>query len=186
MSVLASISPSAIFFYLLAIALLLSAAGVAFLRNIVYSSFSLLGALASVAGLYLWLGADFVGIAQLIIYVGGVLVLLLFAVLLTNRISDVRVSNLTVGVQVGVPTAVAFSALLVKTIWLAPWPEAGPDAALYAPTTTRLGDALLREYVFVFELSSFVLLVALIGAMVVARRAIAVGPKLPVLQGGRA
>lgn len=170
------VSPEVAFFYLLAAAAVVSAAGVAFLRNIVYSSFSLLGTLAAVAGLYLWLGADLLGVAQLIIYVGGVMVLLLFAVLLTHRISDVRVSNLAMGVQVGVPAAVAFTALCCKVVWLAPWPVAPESATIWSPTTARLGDALLREYVLPFELLSVVLLVTLVGAMVVARRAIEATP----------
>lgn len=165
--------PSAVFFWLLSAALLVSASGVAFLPSIVYSGFSLLGTLSAAAGLYLWLGADLLGVAQLLIYVGGVLVLLLFAVLLTSRIADVRVSNLSVAIQVGVPACVAVVALVVKIVWLAPWPAAPADAQAYAPTAARLGDALLREYLLPFELISFVLLVALVGTMVVARRALA-------------
>jgi NAD(P)H-quinone oxidoreductase subunit 6 len=174
---LTALDPATIFFWLLSASLLLSAAGVAFLPHIVYSAFALLGALASVAGLYLWLGADLLGVAQLLVYVGGVLVLLLFAVLLTSRIADVRVSNLSAAVQVGVPVAVALVALVCKTIWLAPWPAAAEGAARHAPTTARLGDALLREHLLPFELVSFVLLVVLAGTMAVARRAIATAPE---------
>jgi NADH-quinone oxidoreductase subunit J len=175
-SALTSLDPSTIFFWLLSTALLVSAAGVAFLPNIVYSTFSLLGTLSAVAGLYLWLGADLLGAAQLLIYVGGVLVLLLFAVLLTQRIANVRVSNLSAAIQVGVPACVAVTALVVKVVWLAPWPKPPADALAYAPTAARLGDALLREYLLPFELVSFVLLVTLVGTMVVARRAITAHP----------
>ncbi len=160
--------PSAIIFYSIAAVVLVSAAVVAFSKNILYSAFALLGTLGGVAGLYLFLGADFVGIAQIIIYVGGILVLILFAVLLTNRIADVKVSNVALP-RFGAAVPVVFGlcgllALLLKTAWPL-------TRAVAAPTTARLGDALLREYLLPFELASVVLLMALIGAVVIARRA---------------
>src|SRR5712692_4094091 len=114
MDLLAQLQPGAIFFYLLSAVIVISAAGVALAPNILYSAFALLGTLGGVAGLYLFLGADFVGIAQLLIYVGGILVLILFAVLLTNRIGDVNATNLSAGLMITVPSAVAVIAVLVK------------------------------------------------------------------------
>src|SRR3954463_2419996 len=99
-SILQMMPPGALFFYLLAGVSVLSAIGVALAPNILYSAFSLLGTLAGVAGLYMYLGADFVGIVQLLIYVGGILVLILFAVLLTNKIGEVRLSNASAGTMV--------------------------------------------------------------------------------------
>ncbi len=80
-------------FYLVAIVTVGSALMVAFSRNIIYSAFSLLGTFAGVAGLYVFLGADFVAAVQLLIYVGGILILILFAVMLTHRITDVEITN---------------------------------------------------------------------------------------------
>src|SRR5262245_7123871 len=118
---LGQIPPGAIFFYMLAGVVVVSAAGVALAPNILYSAFALLGTLAGVAGLYLYLGADFVGIAQLLIYVGGILVLILFAVLLTNRIGEVNASNLSTGLLVGAPAAMAVIAMVVKLSLATPW-----------------------------------------------------------------
>ena len=84
-------------FYLVAIITVGSAAMVAFSRNIIYSAFSLLGAFGGVAGIYVFLGADFVAAVQLLIYVGGILVLVLFAVMLTHRITDVQITNRAAG-----------------------------------------------------------------------------------------
>ena len=84
-------------FYLIATITVVSAAGVAFSPNIVYSAFSLMGALMGAAGLYVLLAADFIAVVQILIYVGGILVLMLFAVMLTHRIADVRISNRSVG-----------------------------------------------------------------------------------------
>jgi len=160
--------PSALIFYGIAALVLLSAAGVALSKNILHSAFALLGTLAGVAGLYLFLGADFVGIAQIIIYVGGILVLILFSVLLTNRISDVKISNLSIP-RLGAVVPVVFGVVgLLALVLRTPWPQT-PAAA--APTTARLGDAFLREYLLPFELASVILLLALIGAVVIARRA---------------
>jgi len=161
-------APSAFFFYVLATVTIVSAAGVALGSNILYSALSLLGTLAGVGGLYLYLGADFLGIAQLVIYIGGILVLILFAVLLTNRIGDVKISNRSAGLMVGVPLALGLMALLVRVSLTTPWPV---REAVPAPITARLGDAFLRELLMPFELASLVLLMALVGAMVIARRA---------------
>src|SRR5260221_12086419 len=98
-SLASQLQPGTIFFYLLAGVVVVSGAGLAVAPNILYSAFSLLGTLAGVAGLYLYLGADFVGIAQLLIYVGGILVLILFAVLLTNRIGEMNITNLSTGLM---------------------------------------------------------------------------------------
>lgn len=173
-SLLAALPPGAIFFYLLSTVVVLSAIGVAIAPNILYSAFALLGTLAGVAGLYLYMGADFLGIAQLLIYVGGILVLILFAVLLTNRIGEMNITNLSAGLIVGAPAAVAVIALLVKMALGTPWPV---TEAVAAPTTQRLGDAFLREYLMPFEIASLVLLMALVGAMVIARRAAKEGNK---------
>src|SRR6516225_12283605 len=122
MEILQDINPGALVFYGLAIMVVASAAGVALSRNILYAGFSLLGTLGGVAGIYLYLGADFLGIAQLIIYVGGILVLILFAVLLTNRIGEMNITNLSAGLMVGAPAAVAVIALVVKMALETEWP----------------------------------------------------------------
>jgi NADH-quinone oxidoreductase subunit J len=161
-------TPSVFFFYVLAAVVVASAMGVALLRNILYSAFALLGTLAGVAGLYLYMGADFLGIVQLVIYIGGILVLILFAVLLTNRIGEVRISNSSAGIVVGAPPAIAVMALCARIAVRTPWPT---TEAVPAPTTARLGEAFLQELLLPFELASLVLLMALVGAMVIARRA---------------
>jgi len=84
-------------FYLIALITVVSAGMVAFSRNIIYSAFSLLGTFMGVAGIYIFLGADFVAAVQVLIYVGGILVLILFAVMLTHRITDVEITNRAAG-----------------------------------------------------------------------------------------
>jgi NAD(P)H-quinone oxidoreductase subunit 6 len=169
MEVLRSLTAGTVVFYMLATLTVASAVGVAFSRNILHSAFSLLGTLAGVAGLYFLLGADFVAVIQLLVYVGGILVLILFAVLLTREITDIRLSNLQVSLLAGVPAALLLTALIVRITIRAPFAVAPSSVA---PTVHRIGDALLREYLLPFEIASVILLMALVGAMVIARRAV--------------
>ena len=169
MEALHSFNAATVVFYLLATLAVVSALGVALSRNILHSAFSLLGTLAGVAGLYFLLGADFVAVVQLLVYVGGILVLILFAVLLTREITDIKISNLSVSLLGGVPAALLVLGLVTRICMNAPFASTAPATA---PTVNRLGDALLREYVLPFEIASVILLMALVGAMVIARRAV--------------
>jgi NAD(P)H-quinone oxidoreductase subunit 6 len=157
-------------FYLIAIITVGSAVVVAFSRNIIYSAFSLLGTFAGVAGLYVFLGADFVAAVQVLIYVGGILVLILFAVMLTHRITDVEITNRAVGRVLGLMVVGVFLALLIQTIRETPWVKVKELA--HQPTTARIGDLFLENYLLPFELASLVLLAAMIGAVVLSRKEI--------------
>ncbi len=157
-------------FYLIALVTLASAAVVAFSRNIIYSAFSLLGTFAGAAGIYVFLGADFVAAVQLLIYVGGILVLILFAVMLTHRITDVEITNRAAGRLPALVIVAVLLALLVQTIRETPWAKA--KEIVYAPTSAKIGDLFLQDYLLPFELASLVLLAALIGAVVLARKEI--------------
>ena len=157
-------------FYLIAIITVGSAVVVAFSRNIIYSAFSLLGTFAGVAGLYVFLGADFVAAVQVLIYVGGILVLILFAVMLTHRITDVEITNRAVGRLPGLMVVGVFLALLIQTIRETPWVKVKELA--HQPTTARIGDLFLETYLLPFELASLVLLAAMIGAVVLSRKEI--------------
>lgn len=157
-------------FYLIALITVASAGMVAFSRNIIYSAFSLLGTFMGVAGLYIFLGADFVAGAQLLIYVGGILVLILFAVMLTHRITDVAITNRAAG---RIPALLVVTLLLVMLIQIVketPWVKV--KEVSYAPTTAHIGDAFLNEYLLPFELASVILLGAMIGAVVLSRKEI--------------
>jgi NAD(P)H-quinone oxidoreductase subunit 6 len=157
-------------FYLVAILTVGSAFMVAFSRNIIYSAFSLLGTFAGVAGLYVFLGADFVAGVQLLIYVGGILVLILFAVMLTHRITDVEITNRAAGRIPALIITGLFIYLLIQTVRQTPWVKVKEIA--YQPTTAKIGDLFLERYLLPFELASLVLLAALIGAVVLSRKEI--------------
>ena len=155
-------------FYAFAAFTVLCAAGVAFSTSIVYSAFALLGTLFGVAALYVCLAADFVAGAQFLIYIGGVLVVILFAVMLTHRIADVAVSNRSVGRLPALLIIGGAGAIMLRAIVRTAWPVV--DELPDAPTTHAIGNGFLGPYVLPFELASFVLLAVLVGAIVVSRK----------------
>ena len=155
-------------FYLIAAITVGSALGVAFSDNVVYSAFALMGTLLGVAGTFVLLGADFLGLVQLLVYVGGILVLTLFAVMLTHRIADVHVSNRAVARIPAVVLVGTVFAWMVRVAMQARWVTGDPGTP--APTTYGIGEVLLTQFALPFEVASIVLLAALIGAIVVSRK----------------
>ena len=158
-------------FYLFAVMTLAGAAGCAFSRNIIYSAWSLLFAFMGVAGLYVFLGADFPAVAQVLIYVGGILVLILFAIMLTKQIGgDPKLTNGHLALPMGAALAVATVGTLTYMAVMAPWKiQAAPS---YQPVSGALGVAFLTDYLLPFEVASVVLLAALIGSVIIARKEI--------------
>ena len=165
---------STVVFYLIAVITIGSAIVVAFSRNIIYSAFSLLGTFMGVAGIYVFLGADFVAAVQVLIYVGGILVLILFAVMLTHRITDVEITNRSAGRIPALFIIAVFLVLLVQTVWETPWVKVKEIA--HQPTTAKIGELFLENYLLPFELASLVLLAAMIGAVVISRKEIKESP----------
>jgi NADH-quinone oxidoreductase subunit J len=157
-----------IIFYLFATITVLSAFFVVSNRNIVYSAFFLLFTFFGVAGIYVLLGADFVAIVQLIVYVGGILILLLFGVMLTNKITNVEIKTGTINIYPAVIGVGLLSGSLLAALITSKWKTFPTEAPL--PTTAALGTMLLQEYSLVFELLGIILLIALIGAASIARR----------------
>jgi NADH-quinone oxidoreductase subunit J len=157
----------AVVFWLFAALTVGSAAVVVLSRTLIYSAFALLATFFGVAGLYLLLGADFLAATQLLVYVGGILVLLLFGVMLTQRIYDLDLRGGTIqlasGAIVAVGLFVILSAVALKTEW--PAAERAP-----APTTAEFGRLFLGDFLLPFEAASVLLLVALMGAAMIVRR----------------
>ena len=158
-----------IVFYLFAVITLVSAFVVVTARNIIYSAFSLLFTFFGVAGLYVLLGADFIAVVQLMVYVGGILVLILFGVMLTNKITSIQIKTGTLQIIPAILGAGLMAGVLIKiftgTNWhsqLSPYPQ--------KTTAYALGQLLITDYVLIFELLGILLLIALIGAATIARK----------------
>ncbi|MEX0737420.1 MAG: NADH-quinone oxidoreductase subunit J [Bacteroidota bacterium] len=157
-----------IVFYFFAIITLGAGAVVVLSRNIVHSAFALLFAFFGVAGLYVLLMADFLAITQLMIYVGGILVLVLFGVMLTSQVLDVQIKTGTIQTFPAVLAVSALAGTLVGIFWSTEWKTtAAPPMEV---TAAKIGEMLLTSYLLPFEIASVVLLAALIGAAMIARR----------------
>ena len=157
-----------IFFYLISAIVLGSALGVVLVSNVVHAALFLVASLVSVAGLYILLSAEFIALVQLLIYAGGVIILMLFALMMTRGRDLPQQLN---GAQrpfaaiVGLVIVAVFVAAMVSTSW--PGDDGGGVTAV---PFTAIGEGLFRDWAVPFEIASLVLLVALIGAIVVARQ----------------
>lgn len=157
-------------FAVLSVTLVVGAFGVVLLPNIVYSAFLLGGVFLSVAGLYLLLNASFVAAAQILVYVGAVNVLILFAIMLVNKREDLSaIPGLALRRVLSAGVCVGLFVLLVRVAFTTPWALPGP-ASIGEEATVRIGEHLFTDYLLPFELASVLLLMAMIGAIVLARR----------------
>jgi NADH-quinone oxidoreductase subunit J len=158
-----------IIFYFFAVITLGSACIVVISRNIVRSAFALLFAFFGVAGIYVFLLADFIAITQLLIYVGGIMVLVLFGVMLTSHQMNVDAKTGTIQTVPAILIAACIGGGLVWILWSTDW-KVNSQLPVVETTASKIGDLLLTKYLLQFEVASVVLLVALIGAAMIARR----------------
>jgi NADH-quinone oxidoreductase subunit J len=157
-------------FLVLAVVGGVSAIAVVTARNVVHAALYLVVTLLSVGGVYLLLGAEFVAWVQILIYVGAIVILFLFGLMLTKApigrdVLDNQQRWLGALVGLGVFVGLVY---LIQTAF--PLQDAVAGARVYDGSTGVVGDALFRHYVLPFEAISFLLLAALIGAIVLARK----------------
>jgi len=160
---------SAALFYLFAGIAAVSAVGVVASRNIVRTAVCLLFALIGVAGLYFLLQSEFLAAVQLVIYVGGTLILILFGVMLTSKSPFAHFEPKAIEVVVAVCVSVVLLVALVLAIRSAALGPAEPMDAKGCYPVAALGQALLGDYLVPFELASVLLLVVMIGAAYLAK-----------------
>jgi NADH-quinone oxidoreductase subunit J len=138
-------------------------------RNVVHAALWLVVALASVAGVFLLLAAPFVAFVQVIIYVGAIVVLILFGLMLTRAPVGRRVLDNSLRARIG--ALVIGGSVFAMLTWFMVDAWSGERITNRAATSTAaLGTAIFRNYVLPFEAVSILLLAALIGAIVLARR----------------
>jgi NADH-quinone oxidoreductase subunit J len=161
------------FFYGLSAVAVLSAIGVIMRRNPVHSAVSLIFTLLSLAGLYLMLYAPFVAGVQIILYAGGIMVLFLFVIMLVNLERAQKQEQFNkqwlVGIVAAAALGVLFVLVYVKGADLFPVRAALPAES---NNTQQIGLTLYGQYMFAFEIASLLLLVAIIGAVVMAKKRI--------------
>jgi NAD(P)H-quinone oxidoreductase subunit 6 len=158
-------------FGILSVMMIGAALGVVLLTNIVYSAFLLGGVFISIAGLYLLLNADFVAAAQVLIYVGAVNVLILFAIMLVNKREDFApIANRWIRrVSTGIVCFGLF-ALLSTMVLATPWSVSTGAPAIDSETIVKIGQHFFTDFLLPFELASVLLLMAMVGAIILARR----------------
>lgn len=157
-----------ILFYAFAIVTVVSAVGVVFSKSIVYAAFALLFAFFGVAALYVLLAADFIAVTQILLYVGGVLVLIVFGIMLTSRANSVEVKRGALTLAPAVIVAGIIAGTLIGVLTTTAWPMTGGGP--FEQTARPIGALLMTTFVLPFELASVLLLVALVGAVIIARR----------------
>lgn len=157
-------------FGILAFMMLGAALGVVLLPNIVYSAFLLGGVFISIAGLYILLNADFVAAAQVLIYIGAVNVLILFAIMLVNkRESFAPVRNAWVRPVVTAVVSLGLFALLSTMVLVTPW-SLSTQSSAGNNSIIIIGQHFFSDFLLPFELASILLLMAMVGAIILARR----------------
>ena len=156
-----------VFWFVVAVTVL--SAGLVVLSNqLIYSAVALLFTLFGVAGIYVFLWADFMAGVQLLVYVGGILVLIIFGIMLTNRITSVRLSQTNVQQGVGGVVVIWLFLLISFVVLKTPWFQV--DAVEPIGTVYGVGTLLMTKYVLPFEAISLLLLGALIGAALLSRK----------------
>jgi NAD(P)H-quinone oxidoreductase subunit 6 len=168
-------------FAVLSVMMIGAALGVVLFSNVVYSAFLLGGVFISIAGMYILLNGDFVAAAQVLIYVGAVNVLILFAIMLVNKREDYQPmakhwirQGATALVCAGIFT------LLSTMVLITPWSIA-PNPVLGQNSTVQIGQHFFNDFLLPFEVASLLLLIAMIGAIVLARREYIPDEQLPDL-----
>jgi|Deesub1362B_J571_1020462.scaffolds.fasta_scaffold03177_3 NADH-quinone oxidoreductase subunit J len=163
-----------VLFAIFAIIAIASAVLVVAHKNPVYSAIFLIITFFCVAGFFFLLGAQFLGIVQIIVYAGAIMVLFLFVIMLLNLRREVR---LPIGRPFQVVFGIAFVAVLVVQILFViyqgfvsrPLPE-GPTVPASLGSVEALGQALFTRYLFPFEVASVLLLAGIIGAIILGRK----------------
>ncbi len=159
----------AIFFVLAALAVL-GAASLIFQRHPIHSALSLIVVMVALAGLYLLMGAEFVAAVQIIVYGGAIMVLFVFVIMLLNAGVEEHTNVSKLAGIAGIPLAVALLGFLAVVI--ARSSESGQTGVQSGAlaNTKEISMMLFREFVYPFELTSFLILVAILGAIVLAQR----------------
>lgn len=157
-------SPMTWLFFLLAGITLIGGLGVVVTRNVVHAALFLLLALMAVAGIYLLLFTEFLALVQVLIYGGAIIIVVLFAIMLTRTAEYPRITD-NPQWPLAIVAALGVAATLGVSFWVGSTSSSGPQS----PDFTDLATSLFTRWAIPFEVASLVLLVALIGAIIIAR-----------------
>ena len=161
-------NPPVIIFFVLAAMCVIGAISLIMQRHPIHSALSLIVVMVALAGLYLLMGAEFVAAVQIIVYGGAIMVLFLFVIMLLNAGAEERTNLSKLAGAAGIPLAVALTGLLAAAVARSQDAvQAATQSGATAPTKA-VANLLFRDFVYPFELTSFLILVAILGAIVLA------------------
>ena len=160
-----------ILFLIFALIAVVCAVNVVVQRHPIASAFSLIGVMGSLAVLYLLLGAEFMAAAQMIVYAGAIMVLFVFVIMLLNAGAEGGRGHSFVAQLLGAPLLIALLALLAWFVrGMFPLGAAVHFGGFTGGTARDIGTALFTRYLLPFEITSVLILIAIIGAIVLARK----------------
>ena len=154
-------------FWVLAVVLVGSALAVVLSKNLFHAVLWLALALTGTAGVFLLLDAEFLAAVQLLLYAGGIVTIMVFAIVVTERLVGERITQTNRRIVAGALVVVALAGTLVTTIWRQPLTAARP--ALTGDVTRSIGEAVMTRFVLPFELLALLMLAGLMGAIYFAR-----------------
>ena len=164
-------NPALIVFFILAALCVIGALSLILQKHPIHSALSLIVVMVSLAGLYLLLGAEFVAAVQIIVYGGAIMVLFVFVIMLLNASPEEHTDFSKLAKYGGLPLALALTGLLAAAMIQhggATGNAGGTDITL--ASTTKISEMLFSTFVYPFELTSFLILIAIMGALVLAQR----------------
>jgi NADH-quinone oxidoreductase subunit J len=157
-----------IVFFVLAAMCVIGAISLIMQRHPIHSALSLIVVMVALAGLYLLMGAEFVAAVQIIVYGGAIMVLFVFVIMLLNAGAEERTNLSRLAGVAGIPLAVALTGLLAASVARSQDAvQAATQSGATAPSKA-VANLLFRDFVYPFELTSFLILVAILGAIVLA------------------
>ena len=136
-------------------------------KQLLYSAIALLFTLFGIAGLYIFMWADLMAGVQVVVYIGGILVLLIFGIMLTNKISSVNISHTSLQRGVGAVVTLGVLGFLISMINNTSWLQL--SSVEPSQTADSIGRLLMMDFLLPFEVASLLLLGALIGAAMLSR-----------------
>jgi NADH-quinone oxidoreductase subunit J len=164
------VSAVLLIFFVLAGLAVLGALSLVLQRHPIHSALSLIVVMVCLAGLYLLMGAEFIAAVQIIVYGGAIMVLFIFVIMLLNAGEEERTDFSKIAKFAGLPLALALTASIAAAI-VKPSASIPPaDKAVIPEATRQISTMLFKEFVYPFELTSFLILVAIMGALVLAQR----------------
>jgi NADH:ubiquinone oxidoreductase subunit 6 (subunit J) len=164
-------SVATIMLYFFTVTLVVSAVGLIWVKHVFYAALLVITILLSIAGLYILMFAEFIAVAQIIVYAGGILVLIIFGIMLTSRIGSTPLVMQHTRVVPGILVGVTFFVGMAYAFLQQPYGSSSSEiSSLVNQPIQHIGFAIMTDYVFVFELAGILLLIALVGSAVVASK----------------